>query len=275
MKRFYLSAMASALLLFFGQNAFAASYSFGTEASIYAGVATTSPAMDYESNSAGSSSASGGVYDGANSVSANAISFADFGTNSASTDATGSTFSSAGAYASSSWVDEFIISGGSGVGTALFGFSLDGTLSATGQSGSGYTFVVEYDPADVTSIGTQPVVSIWDATSGGTITVDYTASGSGLLWGSFDFTYGESFFFNSYLNTSSWAGNYGGAGASYADFYSTAELSEIELPQGASLTSTSGTDYTGSQSTVPEPSTLLLLGAGIGGFAFIRRRLKR
>lgn len=271
MKKFYASILAAALLLY-GQSAFA--ISVGTEASTYVG-ATVGSFLDYDSNSAGSSSAVSDMNNILPMVMASGFSYADFGTNRASSSTLASAFTGAGSYAGSVWNDEFTITGGSGVGTAWFGFSFDGTLYASGEAGSSYAFDVEYDYDDNTSIGTQTVVSLSGSATGGTATVDYTTTGSGLVWGSFDFYYDESFFISSTLNTSSWAGNYSGGGSSYSDFYTTAALSEIILPSGAGITSTSGTDYTGSQSTVPEPSTLLLLGAGIGGFAMIRRSFRR
>ncbi|MEK6531384.1 MAG: PEP-CTERM sorting domain-containing protein [Deltaproteobacteria bacterium] len=271
MKKLYFSLITAALLLY-GQSASAVSV--GTET--YAGVSSTvGGSSDFDSSSTGSSSSVSDFNNIQPMVMASGFSYADFGTNRASSGTLGSTNTGAGAYSHSFWADEFVITGGSGIDTAWFGFSLDGTLSATGQAGSSYDFVVEYDYDDNTHIGTQSVVNTGADTSGGTIVVDYTSGGSGLLWGSFDFYYDESFFISSVLYTSSWAGSYSGGGSSYSDFYTTAALSEIILPTGSSLTATSGTDYTGSQSTVPEPSTLFLLGAGIGGFALIRRSFRR
>jgi hypothetical protein len=34
-------------------------------------------------------------------------------------------------------------------------------------------------------------------------------------------------------------------------------------------------DYTATSSSVPEPSTFLLFGAGLGGLAFLRRKAKK
>ncbi|MBI5196004.1 MAG: PEP-CTERM sorting domain-containing protein, partial [Nitrospirae bacterium] len=63
-------------------------------------------------------------------------------------------------------------------------------------------------------------------------------------------------------------GGWGSSGGGSSDFFNTAAIS-FNLPPGTWITSDGG--YTqGGQAPVPEPSTLLLLGSGIMGFAAMR-----
>lgn len=65
----------------------------------------------------------------------------------------------------------------------------------------------------------------------------------------------------------------GAAGLSTADMFDPPTLS-LTLPAGETFTSASGVFPGSSAASVPEPSTLLLLGSGLAGLGFVRKRFK-
>ncbi|MCA1978628.1 MAG: PEP-CTERM sorting domain-containing protein [Thiobacillus sp.] len=107
------------------------------------------------------------------------------------------------------------------------------------------------------------------------------------LTGTLTFTYGEAFYLIGALGTSMFDGlgafctfdiggtctlpALDGSGATTLDFFNSAHLTTVVLPQGASLSSASGVAY--NVTTVPEPGAWLLLLAGLGVLGWrVRRR---
>lgn len=184
---------------------------------------------------------------------------------------------SGGGYAVSTWSDGFVVSGGSGVGTLNLSIQLHGTL--IDEADVIYALLKSDD-----SNAFSPTAIVGDAGAGyidlpGTIPVllvevddtpDYPADfgaislPSGFVDQQFNvsisFNYGQAFYLASVLDI-------GG----YGDFYNSADFG-ITAPEGASLTSLSGTLY--SPAAVPEPETYTMMLAGLGLMGFMARRRK-
>jgi hypothetical protein len=58
---------------------------------------------------------------------------------------------------------------------------------------------------------------------------------------------------------------------SYTDFYNTTTLSFDTLPTGVSYTSASGDFLAGSPTSVPEPTSIIMLATGLVGLTFVQR----
>lgn len=182
-----------------------------------------------------------------------------------------------GGYAVSAWLDGFVVSGGSGVGTLNLSVQLHGTLYDPADVN--YALLMSNDPnafspaAIVADAGaayinlpsTTPVllVEVDD-------TPDYPAGSGAIAFPSgavnqqfnvnLSFVYGQTFYLASVLDI-------GG----YGDFYNSASFG-IAAPVGATINSLSGTIYP--VAAVPEPETYAMLLAGLGLVGWAARRRK-
>jgi hypothetical protein len=179
----------------------------------------------------------------------------------------GYNYGSSSANATSTWSDWFVISGGTGLGTASFASLLDGVM-ASGKNGSaGYSLNIGYSTGTVcyywyNTCGeadqTQTLFSQTSSLSGkgkSTLSQD--------IEGEFTFAYDQAFQLTATLNVS--ASNGG-----MADFTLASLDDSLVLPEGANLLSSSGLYV----QAVPEAETyaMMLAGLGLVGFAAARRR---
>ena len=172
----------------------------------------------------------------------------------------------------SSWGDGFVITGGTGTGTATVNVRVSGTLFS-GNIGGAYGASYRLDYYDSVCFAHPdgcPTVMAWDndPQSGASLTylkpraiteivnLDFTPT--------FDFVYDQPFALETYLTVAS---SYSGS----ADFSHTAGVLSFDLPAGATLYSASGTFDT---ALVPLPSALPLILSGLAGIRLIGRLRK-
>lgn len=155
--------------------------------------------------------------------------------------------------ATSTWTDQFLITGGTGAGSVTFGAHIEGT---NGLGGSWF-FVF-----------CQGVFCSGDSNS-----FPFSASSvSTEVTQTLAFTYGVPFLLSGVLGVD--AGHDAGAFvATFVDFSSTAILDEVILPNGAILNSESGTSYP--LSATPVPAALPLFAGGLGVIGLLARRRKQ
>lgn len=170
------------------------------------------------------------------------------------------------AYAESIWSDGFVVHGGSGSSTLSITVRVDGTLDGGGRPGG---------PGSNAFYGlfvsSSPITCDFDeifCTGDHAIALTEPLAATSYLHASIAFTYDQPFYLASYLG----AEVVGGA-TGVADFYHSAHIG-LSTPEGASLTSASGTVYR-PISAVPEPTSLLmsLTGALLIGGRVARHRL--
>ena len=155
--------------------------------------------------------------------------------------------------ATSTWTDQFVITGGTGTGLVTFGTHIDGT---TGSGGSWFFVFCQ----GVSCSGNNNSFPF----SASSVSTDVTET--------LAFTYGIPFLLSGVLGVD--AGHDAGAFvATFVDFSSTAILDEVILPDGAILSSESGKSYP--LSATPLPATLPLLAGGLGVIAVLARRRKQ
>lgn len=174
---------------------------------------------------------------------------------------------SSSAGATSTWSDWFVISGGTGLGTASFSSLLNGVMASNKNGSAGYSLNIGY------STGTY--CYSWYNTCGeadqSQTLLSQTSSLSGKskstlsqdIEGEFTFAYDKAFQLTAMLNVS--ASNGG-----MADFTLASLDDSLVLPEGANLLSSSGLYV----QAVPEAETyaMMLAGLGLVGWAARRRR---
>ena len=179
----------------------------------------------------------------------------------------GYNYGSSSARATATWSDWFVISGGSGLGTASFVSMLDGAMASSKNGSAGYSLNVGYSPGSD--------CSGWYNTCGeagqGQVLFSQTSSLSGKgkttlsqeIEGEFTFAYGQAFQLTATLNVNA-------ANGGLADLTLVSLDDSLVLPEGANLLSASG-QYV---QAVPEAETyaMMLAGLGLVGFAVARRR---
>jgi hypothetical protein len=171
------------------------------------------------------------------------------------------------ATASPEAVEDFTLSGGTPgtPGELRFGMSLTGSLTGSESAVVAQLTITSSDC--VSSFCTQDQFSQFGQVYNGPINhelvVDYlfTFDNSG------DFVFSLTAGIEAQAN-----GPFGGT----ADFYDTAIINALSIPDGTTLTSGSGTTYPliDNGTAVPEPSTALIMIGGLIGFAALCRRLR-
>ena len=185
--------------------------------------------------------------------------FADFGVLKAfSSDPLGSDI---GGRATAAWGDSFTFTGGSGIGSTTFVFSLDGNI--TGQGFVRYSLFSDFDLTNGTSASSVPLRTLIDYQTfgGGTASLPLT-----LFSYTTDFTYDEAFTIQAVLEA--YVHENG-----ESDFFNTGRLNTVIIPTGATLVTGSGTVY--GITPVPEPETYAMLLAGLGLVGWAARRRKQ
>lgn len=178
----------------------------------------------------------------------------------------GYNYGSSSASATATWSDWFVISGGTGLGTASFASLLDGAMASNKNGSAGYSLNIGYSPD--TYCYWYSACSEADQSQ---ILFSQTASLSGKgkstlsqdIEGEFTFAYDQAFQLTATLNVSA-------ANGGTADFTLASLDDSLILPEGANLLSASGLHV----QAVPEAETyaMMLAGLGLVGFAVARRR---
>ena len=177
----------------------------------------------------------------------------------------GSTGSSA-ASASSTWSDWFVISGGTGLGSASFASLLDGVMASSKNGSAAYSLNIGYS----TGSYCYWYSSCSEADQSQTLfsqTSNLSGKGKSTLSqdieGEFTFAYDNPFQLTATLNVSATNGG-------RADFTLVSLSDSLVLPEGASLLSSSGLFA----QAVPEAETygMMLAGLGLVGWMTRRRR---
>lgn len=180
---------------------------------------------------------------------------------------TGSGYGNSSASATSSWSDWFVVSGGTGLGTASFASVLDGKLASAKNGSAGYSLDIGY----TTGAYCYGYYACGEADQSQTLfsqTSSLSGKGKSVLSqdieGEFSFEYDKAFQLTATL--SAYAANGG-----MADFTLASLGSSLALPAGSSLLNASGS-YA---QAVPEAETyaMMLAGLGLVGFAVARRRV--
>ncbi|MDP2029881.1 MAG: PEP-CTERM sorting domain-containing protein [Thiobacillus sp.] len=176
----------------------------------------------------------------------------------------GSGNGSSAAGASSMWSDWFVISGGTGTGTASFASMLDGVLSSGKNGSASFSLNIGYTPS------TNCYILCSEAdNSQALVNQSFSLSGKGKstleqeLEGEFTFAYDKPFALTVMLGVNAVNGG-------MADFTLTSLSDSLALPVGSQLLSSSGLYV----QAVPEAETyaMMLAGLGLVGWATKRRR---
>lgn len=185
----------------------------------------------------------------------------------------------AAASTTSTYIDYFMITGGTGVVSATMATSLSGVMKTGGTGNAGYSFSVIYAPvsntycywylsnctaADYTQTVISDTGSIGNSYYGGATNLRKKAI-SESFESDFTFEYNKAFSLTTTLNTNA-------ANGGSADFSSLQSVFGLYLPTNATLVSASGMSYVPS---VPEPETYATLAVGLGIMAFVARRRVR
>jgi hypothetical protein len=178
----------------------------------------------------------------------------------------GYNYGSSSASATSTWSDWFVISGGTGLGTASFASLLDGVMVSAKNGSASYSLNIGYSTATIcywynTCSEADQSQTLFSQTS--------SLSGKGKstlsqdIEGEFTFAYDKAFQLTATLNVSA-------ANGGMADFSLASLDSSLVLPEGANLLSASGLYV----QAVPEAETyaMMLAGLGLVGWTARRRR---
>jgi hypothetical protein len=171
------------------------------------------------------------------------------------------------ASANASWSDWFVISGGTGLGSASFASTLTGVLNSAKNGSAGYSLNIGYS--------TNAYCNYWYNTCGESdqnqtlFSQTSSLSGKGKstlsqeIEGEFTFKYDTAFQLTALLNVNA-------ANGGIADFTLTSLGDSLVLPQGSSLLNASGLYV----QAVPEADTyaMMLVGLGLVGWAATYRR---
>ena len=171
------------------------------------------------------------------------------------------------ASANATWSDWFVISGGTGLGSASFSSLLDGTMASAKYGSAGYSLNIGYSTNDYcyywnnSCSEAEQRQTLFSQTS--SLYGKSTSTLSQVIEGEFTFAYNKPFQLTASLNSHATNGG-------LADFTLTSLGSSLVLPAGANLLSSSGLYV----QAVPEAETyaMMLAGLGLVGFAAARRR---
>lgn len=184
------------------------------------------------------------------------------------------------------YIDEFVINGGTGTGTASVGMLVTGGRFATadnflGSTAASLTVQAYFDPngANVAVIdGSPPNASFSYNGTGASIPILVYEGVSG----SFNFTYGVPFEMKMQLSARAHVDPFGATGIppnelqtlSILDLSNTA-TTYFDLPAGAVLAPTSGAAYLLGPVPIPLPAPLVLLASALAWLFVLPRRWKR
>ena len=179
----------------------------------------------------------------------------------------GYNYGSSSANAASTWSDWFVISGGTGLGTASFASLLDGVMASSKNGSASYSLNIGYTTGAYCNYWYN---SCGEADQSQTL-FSQTSSLSGKgkstlsqdIEGEFTFAYDKAFQLTATLNVNA-------ANGGMADFTMASLGNSLVLPEGANLLSSSGLYV----QAVPEAETyaMMLAGLGLVGFMAARRR---
>lgn len=177
-------------------------------------------------------------------------------------------YGNSSANATSSWNDWFVITGGTGLGTASLSSVLKGKLTSSINGSAGYSLNIGYSTGAYcyywynTCSAADQNQTLFNQTS--SLSGKSKSTLSQDVEGEFTFAYGTPFQLTATLNAS--ASN-GGT----ADFTLTSLGNSLVLPEGGSLLSSSGSFV----QAVPEANTyaMMLVGLGLVGLTVMRRRV--
>ncbi|MHB1215785.1 MAG: PEP-CTERM sorting domain-containing protein [Thiobacillus sp.] len=169
------------------------------------------------------------------------------------------------ASASSTWSDWFVMSGGTGLGTARFASQLDGVMVSARNGSAGYSLNIGYATGAYCDYGN---TACGEADRSQTL-FNQTSSLSGKgkstlsqdIEGEFTFAYDKAFQLTATLNVNA-------ANGGMAEFSLASLGSSLILPEGANLLNASGLYV----QAVPEADTYAMMLAGLGLVGFAARR---
>ncbi len=165
------------------------------------------------------------------------------------------------AQARSYWQDEIIVTGWPGpIARVGFVFTISGSLSAPDDADASAAFSFTYDLNDDTCCS--------DEVSVGWVYPEQASEEEVFLIA--DVEVNTLVEVSMELVVTAVVGR-GDVGESTADFWSTAILTEVVLPEGATISATSGTDYM-APAVVPVPAALWLFGSALGLFGLMRQK---